>query len=258
MQDLVDSIPARAILDVAPFGVMLLRNGRILFVNRKLAEWFGRDQKGFEGLSPETAEPLGFALLFEDYEELVLSRGEGELRLHRWQEELPGGVGVHFFEDLTERVRLQRERDQFRELARALDTRDSETGLLNREAILDALESQVSRSRRYGNPFSVIRLNLKRVRENPAPNSLKNFGRELNAELRWADQIGRFDQTSFLLVLPETRQNDAERLAAKLGKDRAILSDSERWAVETMVSSWQAGDDSEALLERLDDNLPET
>jgi GGDEF domain-containing protein len=256
MQEAID-IPAHDVLELAPMGIMLVRDGRILLANRRLSEWLGHPPESLAGLDEETAAHLGLDLLFEDYEELVLSGSDGEIRLRRRRMALPDGSEAHFFEDLTERTRLQRERNHFEELARTLDTRDAETGLLNRDAILQALESQISRSRRYGNALSVIRLTLKSSTEEAFPISLKNFAQELNAELRWADQIGRLGPNSFLLVLPETRCADAETLATKLGRDRVSLVGAIGWNVEVAISSWQAGDDARKLLRRFESDQDE-
>lgn len=247
-----DPVPAHEILDLAPLGIMSVRDGRILSVNRCLAEWLDRSPDFFVGLTAETAGTQGFSLLFDDFETLALSGSRGEIRLRRRRVKLPTGEEAVFFEDLTEQMRLERERNQLRETARRLDPRDPETGLLNREAILQALETQVIRSRRYGNPLTVMRLTLKPTMENSPPFSLKSFAHELDAELRWSDQIGRSGTHSFLLVLPETMRVGAESLAAKLGRDRAPLAEAEGWTMDVAVSSWQGGDDARKLLQELD------
>lgn len=246
-----DDIPARDLLELAPIGVMTVRDGRILSINPCLAGWLGRSRDSLVGLTAATAGTLGVSLLFEDYEVLTLSGNTGEIRLRRRKAELPAGGEAYFFEDLTAQYRLERECNRLRETARTLDPRDPETGVLNREAILQALESQVIRSRRYGNPLTVIRLTLKPPENQSTPISLKSFAHELDAELRWSDQIGRSGPTSFLLVLPETLRVGAEALACKLGRDRAPLVEAEGWALEVAVSSWHDGDDARKLLQEL-------
>ena len=252
MANPVDDLPIRDLLDLAPLGIMILREGCILSVNRRLAETLGHPQESFTGLTAESAVPLGLSLLFEDYEQLVLNGTDGDIRLRRHRSELPDGSEVHFFENLTDQVRVERERNQLRQRAQDLDPCDPETGLLNRGAILQALETHVSRSRRYGNPLTVVRLTLSPPKPDSPPVSLKSFAQELDAELRWSDQIGRAGETSFLLILPETLRADAEALAAKLGRDRAPLPNSDGWHLEIAVSDWQAGDDTRKLLEGLE------
>jgi GGDEF domain-containing protein len=250
MHDSVSHISARDLLELAPVGIMLIRDGKVLLASRRLGEWIGRPPESLTGLSAEDAASFGLAPLFEDYRELVLSGAEGEIRLLRRRVTLPDGTEAHFFEDLTECTRLQRERNHFEELARTLNTRDPETGLLNGNAVFQALENQISRSRRYGNPLSVIRLTLKSTTEQAFPLSLKSFAQELNSELRWADQIGRLGPNSFLLVLPETQLPGAENLAAKLGRDRVSLAAAPGWKVDVAISTWQPGDDARGLLRR--------
>lgn len=247
-----DVFTARGLLDQAPIGIMAVREGRILAVNRCLAEWLGHPPEFLIGLTAETADLLGVSLLFEDYETLVLSRNEGELQLHRQRTELPEGGEVYFFQDCTRQAQLERERNNLQEKIRSLDPRDPETGLLNREAILQALENQVIRSRRYGNPLTVMKLTLKPPEDGSLPISLKSFAQELDAELRWSDQIGRSGPSSFLLILPETLRVGAETLAAKLGHDRVPIAGTEGWALEVAVYSWQGGDDARKLLQELD------
>lgn len=249
----IDDFPARDLFDLAPIGITVVKDGRIVAVNRCLAEWLGHPPEFFAGLTEETAESKGVSLLFEDYEMLLLSRNEGELRLHRRREELPEGRGeAYFFEDCSKLALLERERNTLKERARNLDPRDPETGLLNREAILQALENQVIRSRRYGNPLTVMKLSLKPPEDVSLPISLKSFAQELDAELRWSDQIGRSGPSSFLLVLPETLRGGAETLAAKLGRDRVPIVGAEGWGLEVAVYSWQGGDDARKLLQELD------
>lgn len=259
MQDPISEISAHELLDMAPLGAMILRDERILWVNHRMADWLGDVREPLAGLSRETATSLGLSGLF-DIEDGVaeLSPDNGTaLSLRRQCTTLAGnGEVVCFFENLAEWQNLERERDHFRQLAHELEIKDTETGLLNRKAILQALEIQVSRSRRYGNPLSLIRLFVKPPTEPPEPGSLKHFAMELKAELRWADQIGRLDKSSFLLILPETPEVGAEMLAAKLGKERAIAGEG-KWGLEAMVDAWQSGDDTRKLLRRLAPDLAE-
>lgn len=252
-------ISAHTLLDMAPVGAMLLREGRVVWMNHRLAEWLGGVEESLAGLTRETAESLGLAGLFEAEDGIasVATANGGEFFFRRRRSALAGGGEVVFFEDLTERRSLERERDHFRQLALELEVKDPETGLLNRRAILQALELQVSRSRRYGNPLSLIRLILKPPMEPPKPGSLKAFAMELKAELRWADQIGRLDESSLLLILPETPGVGAEMLAAKLGHQRAAPVGEAKWRIESVVDAWQSGDDTRKLLRRLDPNFPE-
>lgn len=254
MQALRDENSASEALDRAPLGIMLVRDGRVVRANASLAEWLGELPVPLHGLDRETAEPLGLAVLFEDVDRLGLVHAGGEIRLRRRRAVLADGTEAHYFEDITEFARLERERDYFQALARSLDAKDLETGLPNRNSILQTLDEQVSRSRRYGNPLSMIRLVLHPPAV-PGSLTLKTIAQELNAGLRWADYIGRLDSEVLLLILPETPLADAESLAAKLGHDRVAVAKSEGWEVRCTVAAWE-GDDTGRLLKRLETEPP--
>jgi GGDEF domain-containing protein len=251
MDNPVEGIPFREAMDWAPLGLLVVRGGRILWANSCLAGWLGCGREALVGLGGEEAGRLGLAGLFDGGEELLSYRAGLEIRLRRRRVPLPDGSEAHYFEDIGERSKLARERDHFRELAQALETKDAETGLLNCRAILQALENHASRSRRYGNPLSLIRLSVKSPLGKHDPGVLKGIAQELNAELRWADQIGRLDATSFLAILPETFLGDAEALAAKLGHDRLARAKAEGWTVAVSATAWRAGDDARKMLRRL-------
>jgi len=241
-------------LERAPVGILLMREGRVAWINASMAGILGGSTASYLGLDRDQAIPLGLAVLFGEAERVGLVRAGGEIRLRRRMARLADGSEAHYFEDITECSRLERERDYYQELSMSLDTKDLETGLPNRNSILQTLEEQVSRSRRYGNPLSLIRLEL-----HPPPQgsalTLKTIAQELNAGLRWADYIGRLDTEVLLLILPETPLVDAESLATKLGDDRVAVAKSEGWSVRCTVVDWQ-GDDTRRLLQRLETDSP--
>src|SRR5690606_9852195 len=66
---------------------------------------------------------------------------------------------------------------------------DAETGLLNRKTVLQELTSQVSRTRRYGNPLSVVVIRLIGVDPETAPSLRRSVAQTLKGSLRWVDLI---------------------------------------------------------------------
>jgi GGDEF domain-containing protein len=119
---------------------------------------------------------------------------------------------------------------------------DPGTGLLDRASIAQVLEGEVTRSRRYENPLSivVVRLDPKRA--------VSAAARWLRQEIRWADNLGRLDVAELLLVLPETGAQAASALVRKLELGAARELGPGR--VSFTVSQWQRGDDSSFLLRR--------
>jgi len=168
------------------------------------------------------------------------------------------GWEAHYFDDVTERESLRRELASLENQVRMLEVKDNETGLLNRHAIFHAVDAQLSRSRRYGNPLAVVLLRLtppRAVRESGL--DLRRLSDEFNSRLRWADQIGRLDASGFLLVLPETTAAEAASLAARLTGERVggIVREA-GLQLDCLITDWQRGDDARKLLQRLDETYP--
>jgi GGDEF domain-containing protein len=239
-------------LNQAPVGVVIIRDRRILWVNERLVQWLDMAKEQLVGLTLEIVETIGPAVLFGGNDRLCITRGGRQSWLRREHATLAEGFEAYFFEDVTEQVRIEQDCGRLQDLVSALNTKDADTGLLNRNAILQALEGHVSRSRRYGNALSVIRVTLEPPRGGAMPETtLREIAQEFNAQLRWADQIGRLDGTTFLLILPETVRTDAEALAAKLGGERVGLAGTGMWRIDVEVASWRKGDDARKLLQRL-------
>ena len=143
---------------------------------------------------------------------------------------LPGKAGtIHYYLDTTDQQNALGDRDRLHEELAQHTTRDAVTGLPNRQALLQGLEPLVSRSRRYHNPLSVIRLRIDNLADidtefgkGNSETALTAVSQMLKDQMRWADLIGRFDNDEFLLVLPETAADAANYLLEKL---RQRLSD---------------------------------
>ena len=107
---------------------------------------------------------------------------------------------------------------------------DALTGLLNRRAMEEALLAQVQRSRRTGEPFAVLMLDLdhfKSINDRhghaEGDRALKHTAAALKAELREVDAVARFGGEEFLVLMPgatvETALPVAERLRTALVSD---------------------------------------
>lgn len=114
-------------------------------------------------------------------------------------------------------------------------TRDSLTGLLRRETILEQLEGELHRAQRYGRPLAVGLADLdhfKSVNDRfghlTGDSMLKWVSHVLQSGLRGTDHVGRYGGEEFLLVLPETDLAGAVAVAEKV---RAIV-ERERFVTE--------------------------
>jgi GGDEF domain-containing protein len=137
---------------------------------------------------------------------------------------------------------------------------EEQTGLYTRHGILKKLSLHVSRSRRYFNPLSVIMLRV-------APDSDVNsesinhaISMILREKLRWVDDVGHWNMSDFLLILPETGEEAANKLARKIKFqfNRFKLPENHKKIPTSIaVSSWRKGEDESILLKRVADQLNE-
>lgn len=127
---------------------------------------------------------------------------------------------------------------------------------------LEFLDYEVSRSRRYQNPLSLMKCHLlinenpQEINEDEIQACVKNT---LMDELRWADMIGNTQQGSYLMVLPETPKESTQALQEKLQEAiSAELKNLSNNIVITLVFSvahWEKNDDSSSLLKKARESL---
>ena len=154
--------------------------------------------------------------------------------------------------------RLSKSRDRLERLA----TYDGLTGLLNRWAIEEHAEAELSRVRREGGSVSLILLDLDYFKEIndqhghlAGDQALRLVATLLVQNVRPYDWVGRWGGDEFLIVLPETRLPEAsvvvERVRAAMAAARLTLPD-DTGTIQMRVSIWvtNASVDSGALPSR--------
>jgi two-component system chemotaxis response regulator CheY len=116
-------------------------------------------------------------------------------------------------------ARLTESRDQLREIA----MRDSLTGLLNRRAIYEYTEAEISRADRERRPISLIMLDLdhfKSVNDRyghmVGDEALCLLARTITGNVRPYDFVGRWGGEEFLVVLPGATLAEAAAVAERL------------------------------------------
>lgn len=110
-----------------------------------------------------------------------------------------------------------------REQLRQLATRDALTGLRNRRDMEAALEQELGRSQRYGQPVALLFLDLndfKRVNDTWGHEAgdacLIHVAQNLQTLLRRDDSIFRFAGDEFIALLPGQDEANAERIAQRM------------------------------------------
>lgn len=150
----------------------------------------------------------------------------------------------------TDRVRTELE---------YLASHDGLTGALNRRAILSACADEHGRSLRYGQPFSLMMMDLDHFKvvndtygHQHGDRVLIHFAKCSRAALRRADQFGRYGGEEFLILLPNTTTDTARPLAERIHASLATGHELD-CKVSIGVTHWQGPHDSlDAMLGRAD------
>lgn len=248
---------AANLMEGSPFGILVREGEHLVWVNETLLEQVDCDRAGLlaGGVDGVLADGRLRGLLGTDDRIRISRRNQGgTVHLERVAVDLNEAAATAlFFRDITREADLEKSLEQCRQRIKALETHDPETGLLNKHGVMDALERQVARSRRYGNPFSVMRIRLEATRPSAEENEIvRGLSEEFRDRLRWADELGRLDHNSFLLVLPETTAERANLLGTKMREGPVMLARSaEGWVLDVAVAAWQKGEDSRKLLRRV-------
>jgi diguanylate cyclase (GGDEF)-like protein len=100
---------------------------------------------------------------------------------------------------------------------------DSLTGLLNSRSLDEALAHELARARRYGEPLSLITLDLdhlKRINDehghDAGNEAIRTVAEVLKASVRSFEIVARQGGDEFAVLLPNTTRTDAEKLGRRL------------------------------------------
>lgn len=246
-------------LEQARIGVCVQDdNKNIVWSNQTLADLFGVNKQTLAN----DADIL--ATLMQDNLPLYTRSENGEdCWLERQSLSCDDGRTILIFQDVTQEQILGNQNSRLNRQVKDLKLTDDLTGLANQRAITQALEQQITRSRRYQNPLCVVMVYLETsstIRDEAADKVTLAVSRFLRDRLRWVDQIGRWNDNVFLMVLPETQKEDAQGLIDKIiAEKRSIQTPTDTQETQTQLSfglaCWQKGDDMRTLLKQVLEDL---
>ena len=140
---------------------------------------------------------------------------------------------------------------------------DPLTRTMNRRGITIGIMDAMALGERYGNPLSVAKLDLdalasvnEKYGQEAGDRLLAGVAAVLADALRMPDKIGRFDEDEFVLVMPQTRIDDAymisDRLRALVEKQKfSVDGETASITISVGVTEYQPGDDLESLFSRV-------
>ncbi len=271
MLDQLTDQQLKSLLNSAPVGLMALDSqGQISWLNDTMAGFAHQPTDALLGKTAETVDEV-LRPLFEKNDTIFLPDdvdGPGHWLVRFRQVLADSDTQLLFFADVSLLQELAQEREQLQTRLEELVAVDTETGLPNRRALFEKLEPEVSRSRRYNNPLSIILMRIDGLAEITASHGaavrqqmLVAISHMLNDQMRWADFIGRLDEHDFLLVLPETTLEVTEQLTGKIQARLATLhlesGDDIPFEIQSHfgTAQWRKGDDAALLLDRAQETL---
>ena len=141
---------------------------------------------------------------------------------------------------------------------------DELTGSLNRRSIMRALDEEIARAQRLNNPCAVALIDLdwfKRINDaygHPTGDEvLRTFAITMFANIRTIDKFGRYGGEEFLLLLPDTSEDEAAQILDRLRMiiaelDWSAFSGGLRVTISAGVTALGKDESTDTLLARAD------
>lgn len=256
----LDNSELSQILKACPMGLALSDDKQnITWVNDTFQDYLGISSDEISGNNinelPDILKPL-----FTTSSAVHIPANS--IRDDQWfmcsQAQLDGNT-VHYMTDIGPLHLLMQERELLKDELREALAIDEVTGMPNKIALFQSLEPQISRSRRYNNLLSIviIRVNhLDKLNQSQRSDLLLTISQMLNDQVRWADIVGKLNDSDFLLVLPETAAEACENLSNNLGERLKALPIPESLPGDFKMdasfgySEWSKGDDLSLLMQK--------
>jgi diguanylate cyclase (GGDEF)-like protein len=173
------------------------------------------------------------------------------------------------FDELLARIRSHLRRAEWELELRRRCTYDALTGVLGRAAVIDELVRELKRGNRSGRPVSVLLVDLDRFKaindrhgHAVGDEALRSTAETLVRLVRSTDRVGRIGGDEFLVVLPETGEQEAAALRGRLAQSWSRMAPRPRGMDEPVLISIgfataHAREPASALLRRVDRSMYE-
>lgn len=165
---------------------------------------------------------------------------------------------VEYVRSITERKRAEEEKRMLIERLERLSRTDGLTGLLNKRALMERLQAEFDRAKRYKSGLVLIICDIddfKNINDRHGhtcgDNYLKLVSRTICSSVRSADTIGRFGGDEFMIIISGASVEDGLRLAERLRLlTEETVFDTGRGSIRATLSAGIASiDDSMATVE---------
>jgi diguanylate cyclase (GGDEF)-like protein/PAS domain S-box-containing protein len=174
-----------------------------------------------------------------------------------WSARSDGAQIYAVAKDITERKRLDREREHLLKRVKQLARTDELTGVANRRAWRDQITIELQRARRSGDPLAVILLDLDRFKSvndelghGAGDRLLKDCAQSWAHEIRDTDLLGRVGGDEFAVTLPNCDEVGAADVCARL---RPATPEGASASIGFAI--WNGGESAEHLIHRADQQL---
>jgi len=225
-------------MDTLPAAVFMKNDeSTTLYCNRYMLDIIGARKWLGKSVHDHFPKELAEKMLADDKHALEagyvvteehVPQADGRIRLYQThkfviprqgQSPLLGGIAL----DITERKEVELELQNLNAQLKILATRDQLTGLANRRHMIETLDQEIDRMKRYGKNFSVIMVDIdhfKSINDQyghlAGDDVLGQFAGILTGQARAVDTAGRWGGEEFLIVCPETNLDGAANLAELL------------------------------------------
>lgn len=169
--------------------------------------------------------------------------------------------------ETTHYVAIQRDVTETKKMLSILRRRaviDGLTGALNRAESETILETEIERAERYESALSLIMLDFdhfKKINDvhghNVGDMVLTKTTELIQSSIRSSDHVGRWGGEEFIIILPQTKIEDAQRLAESIRSsiEAADIHKDLQVTASFGVAGHKRGLDREALVGRADECL---